>query len=77
MRESRKYGSVRGALSNERPYRDRQPQSWCDPAGASPAREAYTAIARGVGLPGSKATSQCVGIASEPGRSRVWPLGVA
>jgi hypothetical protein len=22
MRESRKYGSVRGALSNERPYRD-------------------------------------------------------
>jgi hypothetical protein len=23
MRESRKYGSVRGALSNERPYRDR------------------------------------------------------
>jgi hypothetical protein len=24
MRESRKYGSVRGALSNERPYRDRQ-----------------------------------------------------
>jgi hypothetical protein len=38
MRESRKYGSVRGALSNERPYRDRQPQSWCDPAGASPAQ---------------------------------------
>jgi len=27
MRESRKYGSVRGALSNERPYRDRQPQA--------------------------------------------------
>ena len=25
MRESRTYGSVRGALSNERPYRDR----WC------------------------------------------------
>ena len=24
MRESRTYGSVRGALSNERPYRDRQ-----------------------------------------------------
>jgi hypothetical protein len=24
MRESRKYGSVRGALSNERPYRDRE-----------------------------------------------------
>ena len=23
MRESRSYGSVRGALSNERPYRDR------------------------------------------------------
>ena len=23
MRESRTYGSVRGALSNERPYRDR------------------------------------------------------
>ena len=36
MRESRKYGSVRGAFSNERPYRDRQPQSWCDPAGESP-----------------------------------------
>jgi hypothetical protein len=27
MRESRKYGSVRGALSNGRPYRDRQPQA--------------------------------------------------
>ena len=27
MRESRKYGSVQGALSNERPYRDRQPQA--------------------------------------------------
>jgi hypothetical protein len=26
MRESRKYGSVRGALSNERPYRNRQPK---------------------------------------------------
>ena len=38
MRESRKYGSVRGAFSNERPYRDRQPQSWCDPAGESPAQ---------------------------------------
>ena len=38
MRESRTYGSVRGALSNERPYRDRQPKSWCDPAGASPAQ---------------------------------------
>src|SRR3984893_8275634 len=25
MRESRTYGSVRGALSNERPYRDRLP----------------------------------------------------
>ena len=25
MRESRTYGSVRGALSNERPYRDRSP----------------------------------------------------
>jgi hypothetical protein len=24
MRESRSYGSVRGALSNERPYRDRR-----------------------------------------------------
>ena len=27
MRESRTYGSVRGALSNERPYRDRTPNS--------------------------------------------------
>jgi hypothetical protein len=28
MRESRTYGSVRGALSNERPYREvRQPQA--------------------------------------------------
>jgi hypothetical protein len=25
MRESRTYGSVRGALSNERPYRDERP----------------------------------------------------
>jgi len=39
MRESRKYGSVRGALSNERPYRDEGArQSWRDPAGASPAQ---------------------------------------
>ena len=71
MRASRTYGSVRGARGNSRPYRVvRQPQSWCDPAGASPAQvkgsvllgseccvatgdsgcEAYTAIARGVGL---------------------------
>jgi hypothetical protein len=29
MRESRSYGSVRGAASNGRPYRDRLPQrSW-------------------------------------------------
>ena len=27
MRESRMHGSVRGALSNERPYRDRQPKA--------------------------------------------------
>ena len=27
MRESRTYGSVRGALSNERPYRDQHPFS--------------------------------------------------
>ncbi len=27
MRESRKYGSVRGARGNSRPYRDRQPQA--------------------------------------------------
>ena len=31
MRESRKYGSVRGALSNERPYRDEgASRSWRD-----------------------------------------------
>jgi hypothetical protein len=31
MRESRTYGSVRGALSNERPYRDEgAKQSWRD-----------------------------------------------
>jgi hypothetical protein len=33
MRESRMYGSVRGALSNERPYRDVRQEagaiSWC------------------------------------------------
>jgi hypothetical protein len=38
MRESRKYGSVRGALSNERPYRNRQAKlvrsSRCDLASA-------------------------------------------
>jgi hypothetical protein len=35
MRESRKYGSVRGALSNERPYRDEGARpSWRDSAGA-------------------------------------------
>src|SRR6516162_4082466 len=39
MRESRPYGSVRGARGNSRPYRVvRQPQSWCDPAGESPAQ---------------------------------------
>src|SRR6476646_118979 len=37
MRESRTYGSVRGARGNSRPYREvRQPKSWCDPAGESP-----------------------------------------
>ena len=30
MRESRTYGSVRGALSNERPYRDRYRSDWAD-----------------------------------------------
>ncbi|MGY4283230.1 hypothetical protein ACVWXO_002450 [Bradyrhizobium sp. LM2.7] len=29
MRESRTYGSVRGALSNERPYRDRYARNDC------------------------------------------------
>src|SRR5438034_11664254 len=29
MRESRTYGSVRGALSNERPYRDRSVPACC------------------------------------------------
>jgi hypothetical protein len=39
MRESRLYGFVRGALSNERPYRVGAPAaSWCDPAGESPAQ---------------------------------------
>jgi hypothetical protein len=39
MRESCKYGSVRGALSNERPYRDEGArQSWRDSAGGSPAQ---------------------------------------
>ena len=38
MRESRTYGSVRGARGNSRPYRDGARQSWCDPAGASPAQ---------------------------------------
>src|ERR1700682_3770172 len=33
MRESRTYGSVRGALSNERPYRYVRQASWRDPAG--------------------------------------------
>ncbi len=39
MRESRTYGSVRGALSNERPYRvvEGARQSWRDPAGSNPA----------------------------------------
>jgi hypothetical protein len=70
MRESCKYGSVRGARGNSRPYRDAPAASWCDPAGESPVqvkgsillgseccvvtgdsgREAYTAIAWGVGL---------------------------
>ena len=39
MRESLMYGSVRGARGNSRPYRDEGArQSWCDPAGASPAQ---------------------------------------
>ncbi len=33
MRESRTYGSVRGALSNERPYRDAVVQSARRPPG--------------------------------------------
>jgi hypothetical protein len=71
MRESRLYGSVRGARSEIRvPTASCASASWCDPAGASPVqvtgsvllgseccgaagdsgREAYTAIAWGVGL---------------------------
>ena len=38
MRESLMYGSVRGARGNSRPYRDAPAQSWCDPAGESPAQ---------------------------------------
>ena len=39
MRESRTYGSVRGVRGNSHPYRDEGArQSWCDPAGASPAQ---------------------------------------
>jgi len=37
MRESRTYGSVRGALSNERPYRDRFARNdGCDIAESTP-----------------------------------------
>src|SRR5262245_24594243 len=32
-----------------------------------------TAMRGAVALPGSKATSLCKGIVSEPGRSRIWP----
>ena len=32
MRESRSYGSVRGALGNERPYREPSPQ-FCESMG--------------------------------------------
>jgi len=38
MRESLMYGFVRGARGNSRPYRDAPAESWCDPAGASPAQ---------------------------------------
>jgi len=40
MRESCTYGTVRGAPSNGCPYRDVEGarQSWCDPAGGSPAQ---------------------------------------
>jgi hypothetical protein len=31
MRESRLYGSVRGAVSNDRPYRERRPVRSYDP----------------------------------------------
>ena len=36
MRESRTYGSGRGARGNSRPYREVEGarESWCDPAGA-------------------------------------------
>ena len=65
MREFRTYGSVRGALSNERPYRDSRPLFACvptvksgrdarGPRAAYPGRrrEAMTASA---GLPDSSA----------------------
>ena len=40
MRESRTYGSVRGALSNERPYRDRKSDlsRWAQVSRAVPTR---------------------------------------
>jgi len=52
MREFRTYGSVRGALSNERPYRDSRPQraGW-KPAvpGRATARENAKRAAAGAG----------------------------
>jgi hypothetical protein len=41
MRESCTYGSVRGALSNERPYRDRATKRAFTPAFAGYARRAH------------------------------------
>ena len=41
MRESRTYGSVRGARSNARPYRDRLTLAMTDTELAPPTAEAY------------------------------------
>jgi hypothetical protein len=39
MRESRTYGSVRGARSNARPYRDCELAAWVHAQGAGGARQ--------------------------------------
>ena len=51
MRESRTYGSVRGALSNERPYRDRFARNDRGYARNCPSAMRYTETPRESGMP--------------------------
>ncbi len=73
MRESRTYGSVRGALSNERPYRDHS-HSVSVPIGAAPlARERVLGIDPAIGVSTARG-GHALGVAGELAIAGIAPF---